>query len=130
MQVQKAFVITLTINVLQTQYLCLLERNRRIQGLIANKRKSIWVSYKENPYDYFKQPEDWYAFDMSFGCIMHDGYDVCGLIARFAPTSDENLTDFENDELINEAINIVLDRFGPIYGFYLVFGDDEPINED
>ena len=91
----------------------------------------MWITYKENPYNYFKQPDDWYDFDMAFGRALHDGLDICGLIARYAPTSDENLTDFENDELINEAINIVLDKYEEKYGFYLCFNEsNKELNEE
>lgn len=50
------------------------------------------------------------------------GYKLCDLIAKEAPTSEENLTEYENNELINEAINLVLDQYEEKYGLYLVFG--------
>ncbi len=89
--------------------------------MVSAKKKDFWITYDENPFDFFKQPEEWYWFDMLYGRILHQGFDICGLIASYAPTSDENLTDYENDELINEAINFVLDKYADKYNLKLCF---------
>ena len=91
------------------------EIGRKI-GMVSEKKKDIWITYDKNPFNPFTQFDDWYDWDFKFG------FDICGLIAREAPTSDKNLTDYENDELINEAINIVLDKYEESCGLKLVFG--------
>jgi hypothetical protein len=85
--------------------------------MVSDKKKDMWISYDTNPYNPFSQFDDWYAWDMAFG------FDICGLIAKEAPTSAENLTDMENDELIDEAIHIVLDKYEESLGLKLVFGE-------
>jgi hypothetical protein len=85
--------------------------------MVSDKKKDIWISYDTNPYNPFSQFDDWYAWDIAFG------FDICGLIAKEAPTSAENLTDMENDELIDEAIHIVLDKYEESLGLKLVFGE-------
>ncbi len=85
--------------------------------MVSDKKKDIWISYDKNPYNPFSQFDDWYAWDIAFG------FDICGLIAKEAPTSAENLTDMENDELIDEAIHIVLDKYEESLGLKLVFGE-------
>ena len=85
--------------------------------MASEKKKDFWISYDQNPYNPFTQFDDWYQYDISFG------HDICGLIAYYAPTSDENLTEFENNELINEAINKVMDRYEEVLGLKLVFGE-------
>jgi len=85
--------------------------------MVSDKKKDMWISYDTNPYNPFSQFDDWYAWDIAFG------FDICGLIAKEAPTSAENLTDMENDELIDEAIHIVLDKYEESLGLKLVFGE-------
>lgn len=48
----------------------------------------------DNPFDYFTQFDAWYAFDVAHG------YNCCGVLARFARTSDalshdDNLIEIE-----------------------------------
>lgn len=85
--------------------------------MVSEKKKDFWISYDENPYNPFTQFDDWYKFDMAFG------YNICGLIAAEAPTSDENLTDFENNELIDSAIHSVMDKYENAFKLKLVFGE-------
>lgn len=85
--------------------------------MVSEKKKDFWITYDKNPYNPFSQFDDWYKWDLAFG------FDICGLIARFAPTSAENLTDMENDELINEAIHKVMDIYETKLGLKLVFGE-------
>ena len=80
--------------------------------MVSEKKKDFWISYDENPFDPFTQFDDWFRFDNAFG------YKICDLISQEAPTSEENLTEFENNELINEAINLVLDRYEESYDRY------------
>jgi len=90
---------------------------------MADPKKNMWLTTPDNPYNPFTQFDDWYEYDLKMG------YDTCGKIARFAPTSQENLTDFENDELINEAINIVLDLYDENKMYKLVFEEEINSNE-
>ena len=62
-----------------------------------SKRKAIWLTTKDNPFDFYKEFDDWYKFDES------KGYCTCGLIARFANCSDD-FTESENNDLISIAI--------------------------
>lgn len=86
--------------------------------MAKDKKKNMWLTTVDNPFNPFTQFDDWYDWDMKMG------YDTCGRISRIAPTSDENLTEYENDELINEAINIILDQFDDEF-YKLVF--EEPV---
>ena len=72
--------------------------------MATNKKKNMWLTTKDNPFDFWTQNEDWLWFDLLMG------YNTNSKIMRKAPTSDENLTEFENDELINAAINEILDE--------------------
>ncbi len=90
--------------------------------MVSEKKKDFWISYDENPFDPFTQFDDWYGFDMAYGRYGHEKNDICGLIARFAPTSAENLTEMENNELIDEAIHLVMDKYEEKYKLKLVFG--------
>ena len=83
---------------------------------MAETKNDMWISYDENPFNPFTQFDDWYGFDMAFG------YNICGLIGVEAPTSEENLTEFENNELINEAIQRVMDQYEDVFNLKLVFG--------
>lgn len=55
----------------------------------------------DNPYDPYDQYEEWYRFD----CDM--GHNCCGILARFAYTSDQ-LTDNENAFEIEKAIDSII----------------------
>ena len=85
--------------------------------MAKNKKKNMWLTTEDNPFNPFTQFDDWYDWDMKMG------YDTCGRIARLAPTSDENLTEFENNELIDEAINLILDQFDDKF-YKLVFEEE------
>lgn len=87
----------------------------------VDKRKNMWITTDDNPFNPFSQFDDWYDWDMKMG------YDICGKIARFAPISEENLTEFENNELIDEAINKVLDLYED-FGFRIVFEEEVKSN--
>lgn len=71
-------------------------------------KKEIWVTTKDNPFDPFTQFNRWMNYDEQ------KGYHTCGKVARLAHTSDD-LTDYENDWLIDQAINEVLDE-GTVIG--------------
>ena len=54
------------------------------------------LSTIDNPYDPFKEWEEWYKFDMT------KGYDTCGYLAKVANTS-LNLSDELNEKEIERA---------------------------
>lgn len=56
------------------------------------------LTTRDNPFNPFTQFDEWYRYDEFYG------HHSCGMLARFAFTSDE-LTEEENDEIINEAID-------------------------
>lgn len=66
------------------------------------KPKSIWATTVDNPFDPFTEYERWLNFDEQ------NGYNTSGRIMSYASTS-ENLSEKENDDLINYAVNQLLD---------------------
>ena len=71
------------------------------KGLLMSNTNSIWLTTKDNPFDFYEQFEDWYHFDES------KGYCTCGLIARFVEDS-EDLTRGEMNDLVRIAIDEIL----------------------
>ncbi len=71
-----------------------------------NKQYRYYLTTVDNPFDPCNQFDSWYLYDEL------SGYGTCGLLARFAKTSDA-LTDEENAREINDAITriIALDPF-------------------
>lgn len=57
----------------------------------------------DNPYDPFTEYSDWLMFDIS------NGYNSNAYLARIAHTS-EQLSDYENDEEIERAIDEILEN--------------------
>lgn len=56
----------------------------------------------DNPYDPFEEWDDWYSYDTEMN------YNTCSYLARIANASDE-LSDEENDELIEQAMNEIIE---------------------
>jgi len=56
----------------------------------------------DNPYNPFKDYDDWYAFDVQ------QGYFTCAYLARVAKTSDE-LSEADNDIAIEDAIDEIVE---------------------
>ena len=61
------------------------------------ERKAIFVSTLDNPYNYFTQFDDWFAFDTQ------KGYNTCSYVARIAMTSTE-MSDREYEDAVNDAV--------------------------
>ena len=62
---------------------------------------ATFVTTLDNPYDYWTQFDEWYAFDTQ------KGYDTCGYIARIAKVSSEmSEKDYEN--AVNDAVNDIV----------------------
>lgn len=63
---------------------------------------ATFVTTLDNPYDYFTQFDEWYAFDTQ------KGYNTCAYVARIAKTSSEmSEKDYEN--ALNDAVDEILD---------------------
>ena len=60
--------------------------------------KEVRVTTIDNPYDPFKEWDQWYFYDLS------NGYNTCERLASVSLTSDQ-FTDEENNEQISEAID-------------------------
>lgn len=56
----------------------------------------------DNPWNPFEEFTQWFLFD-----TVEKGYNSCGLLARFARTSNQ-LSDFENNEEIERAIDRII----------------------
>ena len=67
--------------------------------------RQTFVTTLDNPYDYFTQFDEWYAFDA------FKGYDTCGLVARIAATSPSMSTS-ERIRAINDAVDTII-RLNP-----------------
>lgn len=71
--------------------------------------KETWVTTLDNPFDPFKEPENWKRFDED------NGYHTTSLIARFI-----NFADDYDDETFNQCLEDAVDdlvRFN-FYGNY------------
>ena len=62
---------------------------------------ATFVTTLDNPYDYFDQFDEWYAFDTQ------KGYNTCSYVARIAMTSPE-MSDKDNEQAINDAVDEIL----------------------
>jgi hypothetical protein len=60
-----------------------------------------FVTTLDNPYDYFTQFDDWYAFDTE------KGYNTCAYVARIAKTSSE-MSDSDYENAVNDAVNEIV----------------------
>ena len=78
---------------------------------------ATFVTTLDNPFSYFSQFDDWYAFDE------RHGYCTCGLVDRFAKTSNE-MSDKDIAEAINDAVDRIV-KLNPL-GIYKKIVDDRP----
>lgn len=72
----------------------------------------------DNPWNPSTQFKEWYAFDVAHG------YNTCSYLARIANTSEE-LTDEENEILIDNAIDEILEL--NLTGNYKRVAVDDPV---
>lgn len=70
---------------------------------------ATFVTTLDNPFDYFTQFDDWYAFDTQMG------YNTCSYVARIAKTSND-MSEHDRMKAINDAVDEIL-RFN-ILGIY------------
>lgn len=73
------------------------------------KRKEIWLTTDNNPFDPFEQSDRWLDFDVRMG------YNTNAYIMKRAHTG-KTMTDWENQTLIDAAINDILDLDMPVVG--------------
>jgi len=60
-----------------------------------------FVTTLDNPYDYFTQFDEWYAFDTE------KGYNTCAYLARIANTSKE-MSDADYEQAVNDAVDEIV----------------------
>lgn len=72
------------------------------------------ITTVDNPYNPFKQFDDWYAYDEG------KGYGTCALLARITKSSDD-LSDEDQELAIDEAIDEIVKE--NILGVYKKISD-------
>lgn len=82
--------------------------------------KDIWITTVDNPFDPFTQFERWFNFDEQ------NNYRTCERVARLAHCNFDNLTAKENDELINQAMNTLVELYGDKVYRLVVEGETTP----
>lgn len=60
-----------------------------------------FVTTLDNPFNYFTQFDEWYAFDTQMG------YNTCSYVDRIAKTSNE-MSDYDKMKAINDAVDEIL----------------------
>lgn len=73
------------------------------------------LSTKDNPFNPFKQYEDWLAFDTM------KGYNTCAYLARIVKSSDE-LSSVDQTKAIDDAIDEIL-KYNLTGNYYKVIND-------
>lgn len=63
---------------------------------------AVALTTKDNPYNPFDDFTQWFLFDTE------KGYNTCGYLARIANTSDDSLSEKENEAEIEHAIDEIL----------------------
>lgn len=82
--------------------------------------KDMWITTVDNPFDPFTQFERWFNFDEQ------NNYRTCERVARLAHCNFDNLTAKENDELINQAMNTLVELYGDKVYRLVVEGETTP----
>lgn len=69
---------------------------------------ATFVTTLDNPYDYFTQFDEWYAFDTSHGYdVIGRPYDTLNYVARIANV-DSQMSDMEYDQAIDAAVDEIV----------------------
>lgn len=63
--------------------------------------KAVFVTTLDNPYDYFTQFDEWYAFDVE------KGYNTCSYVDRVCMASN-NMSDAEYEQAMNDAVDDIV----------------------
>lgn len=82
----------------------------------------VMVTTSDNPYDYFNQFDEWFAFDCQ------KGYFTCNYLARVAYSSDE-LSETEEAEAIEAAVDEIV-RFNLTGNYKKVWNNSKKSNAD
>ena len=82
--------------------------------------KAKWVTTRDNPYDFFTQFDEWYAFDTQMG------YNTCSYIDRIAKTSN-SMSEADRKQAINDAVDEIM-QFN-LTGNYVMIEKDEENDE-
>lgn len=74
----------------------------------TNKQKEVFITTNDNPYDYFKQFDEWLAFDRQMG---HYTLEYLGRLVRLSPDLS-----YEDEQIeIEDAIDRIIEWNGDMY---------------
>lgn len=66
------------------------------------------VTTMDNPYSYWKEFDEWYAFDTSHGYdVIGEPYNTLNYIARIANT-DSDMSEKDYEEAVNAAVDEII----------------------
>lgn len=83
----------------------------------------VFLTTLDNPYDYFTQFDEWYAFDIS------KGYNTCNYLARIALTSTD-MSDSDYEKAVEDAVDDIV-RLNITGNYKKIFsGNKEEIKEE
>ena len=63
---------------------------------------AVWVTTLDNPWDFFKNEDEWYAFDTEMG------YNTCAYVARLSHASSE-MSDWEYNKAVEAAVDEIVE---------------------
>lgn len=84
--------------------------------------KAKWVTTLDNPYNFFTQFDEWYAFDTQMG------YNTCSYVDRIAKTSN-SMSEYDRKKAINDAVDEIL-RFNLTGNYILVEQEDDKDDDE
>lgn len=85
-----------------------MDKKRRTNEQKQPKRKELFITTIDNPFDYFTQFDEWYEYDRL------KGYNTLEYLGRITKTSSE-LSDEENNLEIESAIDSIIEWNGSMY---------------
>lgn len=66
---------------------------------------ATFVTTMDNPYDYFKEFDEWYAYDISHGYdVIGEPYNTLNYVARVADVND-GMSEEEYTMAVNDAVD-------------------------
>ncbi|WP_458459241.1 hypothetical protein [Pseudobutyrivibrio sp.] len=69
---------------------------------------ATFVTTMDNPYDFFDEFDEWYAFDISHGYdVIGQPYNTLNYVARIAQTNSD-MTEEEYEDAVNEAVEDII----------------------
>lgn len=84
--------------------------------------KATWVTTRDNPYNFFTQFDEWYAFDTQMG------YNTCSYIDRIAKTSN-SMSEADRKKAINDAVDEII-RFNLTGNYVRIVQEDDDGEEN